>query len=270
MTASSAQIILSVILLFKLQDVISTDYWTDDFDASKNCDNEEEIARLSNLTPTQCVRVQVIDDEEKAFLQCKAILGGKIQEKCKDKKINNPGRLFYCKDRGHIACCHRNTTCFSWNNIQTQLYIDAKEYLMNKKKELARMVEEEGYKSCHPIDSSLDATECAEDCKKFETEKFGKNCTKNGGLFKCCIRRDKKFCHECRFCCTLPMCTYEPGNKKDTYFDIDNKSVELRDQNRTEMGAIELFFQRGFIVQKNLITNALNQVVMKIQKSGIN
>merc|ERR1719153_1008949 len=134
MTASSAQIILSVILLFKLQDVISTDYWTDDFDASKNCDNEEEMARLSNLTPTQCVRVQVIDDEEKAFLQCKAILGGKIQEKCKDKKINNPGRLFYCKDRGHITCCHRNTTCFSWNNIQTQLYIDAKEYLMNKKK----------------------------------------------------------------------------------------------------------------------------------------
>jgi len=121
------------------------------------------------------------------------------------------------------------------------LYEQAKEYLVDKRKVLDEMVEIEGYKSCHHMDS-LDATECAVDCKKFEMEEFGKNCTKNGGLFKCCIRRDKKFCHECRFCCTLPMCTYEPGNKKDTHFDMAHMSVPSKDQEK-KVSANKLFFQ---------------------------
>ena len=128
---------------------------------------------------------------------------------------------------GNKINAFRNTTCMSWNEINKNgLYKEAKEYLSDKRKVLDEMVEIEGYKSCHHMDS-LDATMCAEDCKKFETEEFGKNCTKNGGLFKCCIRRDKKFCHECRFCCTLPMCTYKPGNKKDTHFDMDHRIVQF-------------------------------------------
>jgi hypothetical protein len=32
-----------------------------------------------------------------------------------------------------------------------------------------------------------------------EKHKFAKDCKKVGGLFKCCIRRDAAFCHECRY-----------------------------------------------------------------------
>ena len=81
----------------------------------------------------------------------------------------------------------RNETCDDWNNIQEKLYTKSKEYLTNRDQVLDRMVTSVGYKTCHHIDS-LDATICANDCKKFEQDEFAKNCTKNEGLFKCCIR----------------------------------------------------------------------------------
>ena len=56
-----------------------------------------------------------------------------------------------------------------------------------------------GYKTCHALNSSLDATVCAEDCDRLEKEDFATNCKDKGGLYKCCIRRDKAFCHECRY-----------------------------------------------------------------------
>ena len=56
-----------------------------------------------------------------------------------------------------------------------------------------------GYKTCHLLHTSLDATACADDCKRFEKGRFAKDCRKRGGFFKCCIRRDAAFCHECRW-----------------------------------------------------------------------
>ena len=40
---------------------------------------------------------------------------------------------------------------------------------------------------CHHT-GNYDATKCYEDCKTAETGEFAKNCTAEGGLFKCCIR----------------------------------------------------------------------------------
>ena len=56
-----------------------------------------------------------------------------------------------------------------------------------------------GYKTCHVLNSSLDATVCAKDCDRLKKEDFATNCGDEGGLYKCCIRRDKAFCHECRY-----------------------------------------------------------------------
>ena len=57
-----------------------------------------------------------------------------------------------------------------------------------------------GYKTCHILNSSLDATLCAEDCDRLKKEDFATDCKDNKrGLYKCCIRRDDAFCHECRF-----------------------------------------------------------------------
>ena len=56
-----------------------------------------------------------------------------------------------------------------------------------------------GYKTCHVLNSSLDATVCAKDCDRLKKEDFAKQCNNRGGLYKCCIRRDTAFCHECRY-----------------------------------------------------------------------
>ena len=56
-----------------------------------------------------------------------------------------------------------------------------------------------GYKTCHALNSSLDSTICAKDCNRLKKHKFAKDCKNKGGLYKCCIRRDKAFCHECRY-----------------------------------------------------------------------
>ena len=133
----------------------------------------------------------------------------------------------------------RNETCATWSNMKMSSYEKAKKYLKNRKNVLGNLVKSQGYKTCHHIDS-LDASKCAEDCKAMEKGKFAKNCKENGGLFKCCIRRDKMNCHECRFCCTLPMCTYSPGYKDNTIFDMEHKIKSKKGMNKVT--ADEIFF----------------------------
>ena len=56
-----------------------------------------------------------------------------------------------------------------------------------------------GYKTCHVLNSSLDAAVCAKDCDRLKKQDFATKCRDKGGLYKCCIRRDTAFCHECRY-----------------------------------------------------------------------
>ena len=85
-----------------------------------------------------------------------------------------------------------------------------------------------GYSTCHALNSSLDARVCnkqtnkhtnkqtnkqtktarsviflsqicLKDCQKLGRQQFARDCRGGGGFFKCCIRRDAAFCHECRF-----------------------------------------------------------------------
>merc|ERR1719369_539878 len=222
------------------QDYKRYDYWSDEFDVSQNCENKDEIERLLDLTPTQCTRIMLnAGNEEKTFQSCKRHLQDKVKEKCEDVKVDKPGILLYCKKRGYLSCCFRNETCATWSNMRKSSYEKAKEYLTNRKNVLKNLINSVGYKTCYHIDS-LDATKCAEDCKKMEKETFAKNCREKGGLFKCCVRRDKMACHECRFCCTLPMCTYDPGSKENTVFDMEHK-IELKNQ-KNNVTAREIFF----------------------------
>ena len=39
----------------------------------------------------------------------------------------------------------------------------------------------------------LDASICQEDCKNLEKSDFGKQCKKDGGFFKCCVRKVYKY-----------------------------------------------------------------------------
>ena len=75
---------------------------------------------------------------------------------------------------------------------------DATSYLKNTKEYLDDLVKSAGYSSCRPLGTSLDTSKCAKDCEELSKQDFAKNCTAKGGFFKCCIRRDKARCHECR------------------------------------------------------------------------
>ena len=185
------------------------DYWSDDFDSGQNCEKNNEIEKLKRMNPSQCKIVNGETDEE-AFSKCKRHLTTVLQKKCEFSEVKNPGELFYCKIRGRVTCCFGNESCKTWFDIYGSFTEKGREYLMNRTNVLNNLVKITGYKTCHHL-KSLDASKCANDCKKFEKGKFARNCKSTGGLFKCCIRRDKWKCHECRYCCTLPMCTKSPG-----------------------------------------------------------
>ena len=69
---------------------------------------QEEIKRLSELEPTQCIQLQIKNgNEEKLFQSCKSHLEYKIRKKCEDIEMNDPGMFFYRKDRGYFTCCFR-------------------------------------------------------------------------------------------------------------------------------------------------------------------
>ena len=59
-----------------------------------------------------------------------------------------------------------------------------REYLTNPENFLDKNIRPMGYKTCHVLNSSLDATVCAKDCDRQEKNKFAKDCKKKGGLFR--------------------------------------------------------------------------------------
>ena len=109
-----------------------------------------------------------------------------------------------------ITCCFDKHTCVKdWSVMQQKVYTvarypasltinQARDFLQDKQAYLDTHIRPMGYKTCHLLNKSLDASACASDCKRFEHSRFAESCRKRGGFFKCCIRRDAAFCHECR------------------------------------------------------------------------
>ena len=116
------------------------------------------------------------------------------------------------------------------------MYDKALLYKSNPKKHLKSLIKDAGYDTCHQI-KGYDASKCYKDCKKLKKSKFAKDCKKKSkGVFKCCIRRDKEFCHECRFCCTLSICTNSTGN-----FYKDTEKEKLSDAKNHQISAKSAF-----------------------------
>ena len=104
------------------------------------------------------------------------------------------------------------------------------EFLQQTATYLTQLRDNLGYDSCHRT-LGYDAEACAADCAAAQRGEFARNCAARGGLYKCCIRRDKVFCHECRFCCSLSICTtkviYFVNFLCNSYIYI-NKSIFVR------------------------------------------
>jgi hypothetical protein len=219
-------ILLIVIEKYSCENV---DYWSADFDISQDCKSKDLIDTLQKKEPSQCEYVSIKPyGDQKAFGVCKTRLTIRLQKLCHFSSVENAGDLIYCKSRGTIRCCFVKQKCMLWKNKENSELLLAIRYLKDKQDFIKGLMRTSGYKTCHSL-KSLDTSECAKDCEKLAEEKFAQNCTSNGGLFKCCIRRQTVVCHECRYCCTLPMCTYPPGDVINTFFD-GLKDLKLVDQ----------------------------------------
>ena len=110
-----------------------------------------------------------------------------------------------------ITCCFDQHECIrDWAELQEHAVNVSRylvilppaqihrEYLKDPPAYVQTQLMPMGYKTCHILNNSLDASVCADDCKKWEKQKFAKKCAKDGGLLKCCIRRYAALCHECR------------------------------------------------------------------------
>ena len=143
-------IYLNLLLLIHLNlySCQNVDYWSDDFNTGRNCENPEEIARLLNIDPSQCTLVKA-EHDKRDFSQCKIHLASILQKRCDYSLVENPGKLLFCKKRGLFDCCFVNASCASWIGIGNKIYEKAREYLLNRTAVLNNLVKMSGYKTCH-------------------------------------------------------------------------------------------------------------------------
>jgi len=200
--------ILTVISKFQYCEAQTSNHWTNDFDQSKNCQSEDIIDEKWQNSQEDCVKFSEAD-ASKAIKECKRRLTNTFISKCKIKTLlnNKVGDLLYCHNRGEIKCCIHNHKCSNYDEINADMTKTAISYLTDKTSFLERE-KKKGFSTCHPI-QGLDASICATECKSLlKTSPLLDYCNSKGGFLKCCVRREKTFCHECRYCCTLPFCTY--------------------------------------------------------------
>jgi len=201
--------------------------WSQDFDTNENCAQEEKINELKISKASQCVEVADNGGTPSiALKKCVIQLERRLGMMCQYTAIENAGNLHYCSHGETMVCCFDDYTCVPDEGKNQETYIEeASKYLKDPEDYMENVKTEMGYQTCHPLKSSMDATVCANDCKEMEKEKFATDCKKKGGLFKCCIRRDAYFCNECRFCCTLGICTLPTSSGSVSEFALqDNKT----------------------------------------------
>ena len=96
--------------------------------------------------------------------------------------------MLYCYDRGKTSCCFVQEECGGeWKEINNDMRTKAIDFIIEPQKKLDNLVESAGYDTCHRI-KDYDVDQCHQDCIKQEQGDFAKECRKNDGVYKCCIR----------------------------------------------------------------------------------
>jgi len=209
------------------------DYWSEDYDEDKNCASQDIIVKTRAVHPEYCV-TNVMEDPNLSLEDCKRSLSQGVMRKCLSKTQQSPeiGELLYCHTRAITTCCLHNFTCNGYTNVNENMNQTAARYLTNKDLFLEDLIKNRRYNSCYPI-KGLDASKCAVECSALlKSSPLLEHCKKRDGLLKCCVRRAHAFCHECRYCCTLPFCSYR-NNQGDIIVEGEDILIEneAADQN---------------------------------------
>ncbi|XP_023347884.1 uncharacterized protein LOC111716641 [Eurytemora carolleeae] len=237
------------------------DYWVEDYIQENNCLNKEVFQNNGSVCAAVEIRNTDKDGESnKALSKCKDVLSLKLFEICIHTRLIQGGNLTYCNNGDFsFHCCATNYQCEDdWKGLTERNTAKAVQFLQDKETFLQRKVETQGFKTCHPIVGN-NASICHEDCKLFENSTFNRQCKSRGGLLKCCIRREKVFCNECQYCCTVPFCSWNSRNviqlagehdfvEEDIYAPIvETKPAPLKVGVQAEdmLSSLNLFYKGG-------------------------
>jgi len=211
---------LLLVIIFYMQSYEATrteDYW-DSYSTESNCALIANLTEISIKKPDQCVS-NTMEDPHDSIELCKQQLANylKSRAECNLKVVTKDqvGEMLYCKNNGMTNCCIHKFNCENQERVNSNIAVIAYQYMKDKKAFLKKERIKRGYKTCYPI-KGLDASKCAKDCDKIladSSSPLRKHCDKKNGLLKCCVRREKAFCHECRYCCTLPFCSYKDSDE---------------------------------------------------------
>lgn len=197
------------------------------YDPDKNCSDVTLLQKLEKEDGAARCTTLASGSDAYQWEECKKDLSFKLIDYCNMNLVKKTGKPLYCKQKNLITCCFNNTECAETYKIvenEPVVHHDmvnrAVEFMKDPDKYIKEEVERKKYDTCHLI-KEYDATKCQQDCLELEKSDFAEDCKKKNGLFKCCIRRDKAFCHECRFCCTLSMCSTTGG----TFFQNNSRST---------------------------------------------
>lgn len=198
------------------------------------CQHPAEIQELQEKD--QCGHVEDVSNSLNPFFECKQRMQKKLVSTCAETKIRKAGKMYYCRQGSSANCCYYNHSCLeSWDDFN-QGILRLPILFLTKTKESLKEIQDSGYEKCHAI-KGYDASECAKDCSKAANGEFAKQCAQKGGFFKCCVRRDKIDCHECRFCCSLLLCAMNTTEGVQNY---GKTRLEAKDQDNI-LSAIEMF-----------------------------
>ena len=100
-----------------------------------------------------------------------------------------PGILRYCHIHGKTTCCFYNESCSTdyYKSVHQPMEQKSEYFLRFPEIFLELMVQNLGYDTCHRI-QGINASICAKDCEELKKTDFARDCKKNNGLLKCCIR----------------------------------------------------------------------------------
>jgi len=235
-----------IILPFILALCTPSDYWMENYDKGKNCESEKVIKEMKtnqNKFETYCADNWVVDPNE-AIVQCKQDLAIRLLQACRETRVLKGGKLMYCRAEDKTTCCFTDYKCESKERSASKMLKTARKFLKDKRSLLKNFQKWYGYKTCYPI-RGYDASRCAKDCENLKDTPLAEECRNRNGMLKCCIRRDKVNCDECRFCCTLPFCTYVTSNRVFLQLGEQDLNREGFKDEKSTLRGIDFIFSRN-------------------------
>jgi len=216
--------------------------WKLEADPEINCSGEEDMQKIQQKTMNgQCVKYENVTQLE-TVSKCHTDLWNILVDTCKDHggpSESSHGSLLYCMKDNVLNCCFHKAKCAgAWDSKGLDLSLAAEEYLRSKDNKSVSLKRQEdlGFDKCHHLGESLDSTVCQTDCLNSHNSTFAQACRSKKGFFKCCVRRSSGGCHECRFCCSMFMCSFSERDGK-----VRTEISELMAIRKTTSAA-ELYF----------------------------